>query len=228
MMCALVENSPVIFLGGQRARITERRVRRGRIQFVQQEAFSRRRSSTAARSSTPTRPTRSSTRRSGGPCPALPARPTSSIRRTSSSRSSTCRIRCRRSGIGWSTRDAAQREVAEAAKLIREAESPILLVGHGVHTSRTGAAVKELADLMACPVIQTSGGTVVHPGTGGPHVPLRVLPSGQRGSGEIRPVRRARYRARRADALRQDAPLGGQRCEPQMGATSSRIRPRSV
>ncbi|WP_419884323.1 thiamine pyrophosphate-dependent enzyme, partial [Mycobacterium scrofulaceum] len=34
-----------------------------------------------------------------------------------------------------------------------------LLVGHGVHTSRTGAAVRELADLMACPVIQTSGGT---------------------------------------------------------------------
>ncbi len=39
MMCALVENSPVIFLGGQRARITERRVRRGRIQFVQQEGL---------------------------------------------------------------------------------------------------------------------------------------------------------------------------------------------
>src|SRR5581483_10609468 len=37
--CALVENSPVIFLGGQRARITERRVRRGRIQFVRQEAL---------------------------------------------------------------------------------------------------------------------------------------------------------------------------------------------
>ena len=36
MMCAKVENSPVIFLGGQRARITEQRVRRGRIQFVQQ------------------------------------------------------------------------------------------------------------------------------------------------------------------------------------------------
>ena len=28
IQCALVENSPVIFLGGQRARITERRVRR--------------------------------------------------------------------------------------------------------------------------------------------------------------------------------------------------------
>ena len=39
MMCAKVENSPVIFLGGQRARITERRVRRGRIQFVRQEGL---------------------------------------------------------------------------------------------------------------------------------------------------------------------------------------------
>src|SRR6202008_344736 len=39
MMCAKVENSPVIFLGGQRARITEQRVRRGRIQFVQQAAL---------------------------------------------------------------------------------------------------------------------------------------------------------------------------------------------
>ena len=36
MMCAKVENSPVIFIGGQRARITEQRVRRGRIQFVSQ------------------------------------------------------------------------------------------------------------------------------------------------------------------------------------------------
>src|SRR5579862_8806015 len=36
IMCAKVENSPVIFLGGQRARITEQRVRRGRIQFVKQ------------------------------------------------------------------------------------------------------------------------------------------------------------------------------------------------
>ncbi|MEY3007344.1 MAG: hypothetical protein RI942_1686, partial [Pseudomonadota bacterium] len=39
MMCALVENSPVIFIGGQRARITEQRVRRGRIQFIKQMAL---------------------------------------------------------------------------------------------------------------------------------------------------------------------------------------------
>jgi thiamine pyrophosphate-dependent acetolactate synthase large subunit-like protein len=55
-------------------------------------------------------------------------------------------------------------EVAHAARLIREAKSPILLVGHGVHTSRTGESVKALADLMACPVIQTSGGTSFIPG----------------------------------------------------------------
>src|ERR1700759_2325121 len=39
MMCARVENSPVIFLGGQRGRITEQRVRRGRVQFLRQEAL---------------------------------------------------------------------------------------------------------------------------------------------------------------------------------------------
>jgi acetolactate synthase-1/2/3 large subunit len=39
MMCAKVENSPVIYIGGQRARVTEQRVRRGRIQFVKQEAL---------------------------------------------------------------------------------------------------------------------------------------------------------------------------------------------
>jgi acetolactate synthase-1/2/3 large subunit len=37
IQCAKVENDPVIVLGGQRARVTERRVRRGRIQFVRQE-----------------------------------------------------------------------------------------------------------------------------------------------------------------------------------------------
>ncbi|MFD2134457.1 thiamine pyrophosphate-binding protein [Novosphingobium resinovorum] len=37
IQCAKVENDPIIIMGGQRARITERRVRRGRIQFVRQE-----------------------------------------------------------------------------------------------------------------------------------------------------------------------------------------------
>ncbi|MGH3635728.1 MAG: thiamine pyrophosphate-binding protein, partial [Mycobacterium sp.] len=59
---------------------------------------------------------------------------------------------------------AGAREIAEAAKLVREATYPVLLVGHGVHTSRAGASVKALANLMQCPVIQTSGGTSFIPG----------------------------------------------------------------
>ena len=97
MMCALVENSPVIFLGGQRARVTERRVpprphpiRPAGSAFhavgqVQQLDRVRQ-----------TRPTRSSTKPSAGRCPAPRDRPMSSSRRTSSSRNSTLRRRRRR------------------------------------------------------------------------------------------------------------------------------------
>jgi thiamine pyrophosphate-dependent acetolactate synthase large subunit-like protein len=49
--------------------------------------------------------------------------------------------------------------IKEAADLILAAKNPILLVGHAVYTSQSGAKVKELAELMNCPVIQTSGGT---------------------------------------------------------------------
>ncbi|HEX7821983.1 MAG TPA: hypothetical protein VF463_15345 [Sphingobium sp.] len=49
--------------------------------------------------------------------------------------------------------------VAEAIKLIQSVRNPILLVGHAVHTTQTGKVVKEQADLIKCPVIQTSGGT---------------------------------------------------------------------
>ena len=104
MMCAYVENSPVIFLGGQRARITERRVRRGRIQFVQQEGLftpSVKYSSSIEYADQTDEIVREA---SAARCPARPDRPTSSFRRTSSSKSSTCRIRCRPNGTGWSTR----------------------------------------------------------------------------------------------------------------------------
>src|SRR3974377_386748 len=39
IQCARDENPPIVFLAGQRGRITERRVRRGRIQFVTQEGM---------------------------------------------------------------------------------------------------------------------------------------------------------------------------------------------
>ncbi|HEX7429949.1 MAG TPA: thiamine pyrophosphate-binding protein, partial [Mycobacterium sp.] len=164
MMCTYVENSPVIFLGGQRARITERRVRRGRIQFVQQEGLftpSVKYSSSIEYADQTDEIVREAIRRamSGTPGPSYIEFPSHVILEELDVPDPLPPSRYRLVNQG-----AGARELAEAAKLIREAKSPILLVGHGVHTSRTGASVKELADLMACPVIQTSGGTSFIPG----------------------------------------------------------------
>ena len=159
MMCALVENSPVIFLGGQRARITERRVRRGRIQFVQQEGLftpSVKYSSSIEYADQTDEIIHEAIRRSmsGTPGPSYIEYPSHVILSELEVAEPLPPHRYRLVNQG-----AGAREVAQAAKLITEAKSPILLVGHGVHTSRTGAQVRELAELMACPVIQTSGGT---------------------------------------------------------------------
>ena len=159
IQCAKVENSPVIFLGGQRARITERRVRRGRIQFVRQEplfAPSVKYSASIEYADQTDEIIHEAIRQvlSGTPGPAYIEYPSHVILEELEVPDPLPPNRYR-----LVNQNAGEREVAEAVKLIRAAESPILLVGHGVHTSRTGAAVRELADLMQCPVIQTSGGT---------------------------------------------------------------------
>lgn len=164
IQCALVENSPVIFLGGQRARITERRVRRGRIQFVQQEGLfapSVKYSSSIEYADQTDEIIREAIRRSmsGTPGPSYIEFPSHVILEELDVPDPLPPHRYRLVNQG-----AGEREVAEAAKLIREAKNPILLVGHGVHTSRTQEQVRELAELMACPVIQTSGGTSFIPG----------------------------------------------------------------
>jgi acetolactate synthase I/II/III large subunit len=164
MMCAKVENSPVIFLGGQRARITERRVRRGRIQFVRQEALlapSVKYSTSIEYADQTDEIVHEAIRRamSGTPGPAYIEYPSHVILEELDVPEALPPSRYRLVNQG-----AGAREVAQAATLIRDAKSPILLVGHGVHTSRTGESVRALADLMACPVIQTSGGTSFIPG----------------------------------------------------------------
>lgn len=159
MMCAKVENSPVIFIGGQRARITERRVRRGRIQFVQQEGLlapSVKYSSSIEYADQTDEIVREAIRRavSGTPGPTYIEFPSHVILEELDVPAAAPPSSYRLVNQG-----AGAREVAEAAKLVREAKNPILLVGHGVHTSRAGEAVKALAEKMNCPVIQTSGGT---------------------------------------------------------------------
>ncbi|MGV0606674.1 thiamine pyrophosphate-binding protein [Mycolicibacterium sp. XJ1904] len=164
IQCALVENSPVIFLGGQRARITERRVRRGRIQFVQQEDLfknSVKFSSSIEYADQTDEIIREAIRQSmsGTPGPCYIEYPSHVILEELDAPDPLPPHRYRLVNQG-----AGEREVAEAVRLIREAKSPVLLVGHGVHTSRTQEQVRELAELMACPVIQTSGGTSFIPG----------------------------------------------------------------
>lgn len=159
IMCAKVENSPVVFLGGQRARITEQRVRRGRIQFVQQMALienSVKYHASIEYAEQTDEIIREGLRKalSGTPGPVYIEYPQHVIQEELDLPAVLPPERYRLVG-----QTAGADRVAEAAELIRAAKQPVLLVGHGVHTSRAGRSVRELAELMACPVVQTSGGT---------------------------------------------------------------------
>ncbi len=159
MMNALVENSPVIYLGGQRARITERRVRRGRIQFIQQEDLfknSVKYSASIEYADQTDEIIRHALRvcQSGTPGPVYIEYPGHVILEELDVPAALPPSAYRLVEPGA---DATM--VAKAAELIKAAENPVLLVGHAVQCTRAGAKVKELAELMGCPVLQTSGGT---------------------------------------------------------------------
>ena len=159
IQCAKVENDPVIFMGGQRARVTERRVRRGRIQFVRQEPMiedSVKFSSSIEYADQTDEIVREAIRvaMSGTPGPAYIEYPAHVILEELDLPPVLPPHRYRLTMQG-----ADGDRIAEAAEAIKNAKNPILLVGHGVHTAKAGDAVRELAELMQCPVIQTSGGT---------------------------------------------------------------------
>ena len=164
IQCCLVEHSPVLFLSGQRARVTEQRVRRGRIQFVKQMPLFENSVKYAASieyADQTDEIIREGIRQAmgGTPGPVYIEYPSHVITQELDVPEPLPPARYRLVNQG-----ADIDRIAEAAELIRAAKNPILLVGHGVHTSRMGAAVKELALLMQCPVIQTSGGTSYIPG----------------------------------------------------------------
>lgn len=159
IQCCKVENSPVIFLGGQRARVTERRVRRGRIQFVRQEPMiedSVKYSGAIEYADQTDEVIREAIRvaMSGTPGPTYVEYPSHVILEELDAPPVLPPHRYRLTNQG-----ADGDRIAEAAEAILAAKNPILLVGHAVHTTRSGEAVKELALKMNCPVIQTSGGT---------------------------------------------------------------------
>jgi thiamine pyrophosphate-dependent acetolactate synthase large subunit-like protein len=164
IQCALVENTPVIFLGGQRARVTEQRIRRGRIQFIRMTPLiedSVKYAGAIEYADQTDEVIREAIRKavSGKPGPAYVEYPSHVILQELDVPPAAPPEKYRLVGQG-----AGSRQIAEAARLIREAKNPVLLVGHAVHCTRSGPAVKQLADLMQCPVIQTSGGTSFIPG----------------------------------------------------------------
>ncbi|GIX30144.1 MAG: acetolactate synthase large subunit [Porticoccaceae bacterium] len=159
MICAKVENSPVIFLGGQRARITERRVKRGRIQFVRQEPLFEnlvKWSSSIEYADQTDEIIRNALRvsQSGTPGPVYVEYPSHVILEELDVGDPLPPEAYRLVRPG-----ADRRMIDKAVELIRQAECPVLLVGHAVQCARGGAAVAELAKLMGCPILQTSGGT---------------------------------------------------------------------
>lgn len=159
MMCAKVENSPVIFLGGQRARITEQRVRRGRIQFVSQTpllAPSVKYAASIEYADQTDEIVREALRsvQTGTPGPAYIEYPAHVILEDLDVPAPLPPEAYRLVNQG-----ASAQMVDKAVELIRKANQPILLVGHAVQCARAGESVEALATLMNCPVIQTSGGT---------------------------------------------------------------------
>jgi thiamine pyrophosphate-dependent acetolactate synthase large subunit-like protein len=159
IQCALVENSPVIFLSGQRARVTEQRVRRGRIQFVKQMPLFENSVKYAASieyADQTDEIIREGIRQAlgGRPGPVYIEYPSHIILEEPDLGPVLPPDRYRLVNQG-----ADIDKVREAVELIRAAKNPILLLGHAVHTTRSGPAVRELAELMNCPIVQTSGGT---------------------------------------------------------------------
>jgi acetolactate synthase I/II/III large subunit len=161
MICAAKENAPTIFFGGQRSRVAYQRVRRGRIQYVDQVANIRPMMKYVGIVEEPEQcdeVVREALRQatSGTPGPVYVELPLSVIQ----------------GSINWPPVLAPEKyrlvhqlanasAVAQALELIRKAKNPVLLVGQGVFTSRSQGAVGELARLMACPILQTSGGGMV-------------------------------------------------------------------
>jgi thiamine pyrophosphate-dependent acetolactate synthase large subunit-like protein len=156
---AAKENSPTIFLAGNRDRMSEERVLRGRIQYISQPHHF-----TAAMkyvgvieyAEQTDEIVREALRQcqSGRPGPVYIELPMGVIKQE----------------LDWPeilppesyrlVHQAASAPMVEAAvKLIRAAKQPVLLVGHGVHVARAQESVGALARALGCPIIQTSGGT---------------------------------------------------------------------
>jgi thiamine pyrophosphate-dependent acetolactate synthase large subunit-like protein len=157
MIVAQKENSPTIFLGGNRSRVAYQKVKRGRIQYMIQTPFFEaavKYFAVIEDANQTDEIIREAIRMatSGKPGPVYVELPSSVIHQTHE----------------WgpilppenyrlSHQAASAPMVAKAIELIKAAKAPVLLVGQGAFTSRSHDAVAALARAIGCPILQTSG-----------------------------------------------------------------------
>lgn len=156
---AAKENSPTIFLGGNRARSADQRVRRGRIQYISQPKYFEPMMKYVgvieyAEQTDDVILEALRVCQSGKPGPVYVEIPMHVLHETPDwpeiQPPSAYRL----------VHQAASAPMVDAAiDLIKNAKQPIILAGHGIFTARAHESVGELAKAMACPIVQTSGGT---------------------------------------------------------------------
>jgi thiamine pyrophosphate-dependent acetolactate synthase large subunit-like protein len=157
MIVGAKENSPTIFFGGQRSAIAYNRVRKGRIQFMDQVSHFKpmmKYVGIVEDADQVDEVIREAIRQvtTGKPGPAYVELPLSVIHEARDWQPVLAPEKYR-----LTHQPAGAPMIEQAAELIRAAKNPVLLVGQGMFTSRSHDIVGQLATLMACPILQTSG-----------------------------------------------------------------------
>ncbi|MGY0650861.1 thiamine pyrophosphate-binding protein [Luteimonas sp. A537] len=177
---AAKENTPTIYIGGQRHRLYEQRVRRGKMQYVSQTGMFESAMKYVGVIEYPEQTdeiVREAIRRAlgGVPGPVYIDFPQNVLGADLVVQPALSPRQYRLVG-----QQAGTDAIAHAVELLKAADSPILLVGQGAHVTRSHAAVGVLAEALDCPIIQTTGALSVIEGMDG-----RTFPYGTSVANEI-------------------------------------------
>mgnify|MGYP003575339553 CR=1 FL=1 len=154
---AAKENTPTIYIGGQRHRLYEQRVRRGKMQYLSQPRLFEAAMKYVGVIEYPEQTdeiVREAIRRAldGVPGPVYIDLPANVLGVDLKVEPALAPHQYR-----LVNQQASGDAVARAVEILKGAQSPILLVGQGAHVTRSHAAVGALAKLLDCPIIQTTG-----------------------------------------------------------------------
>lgn len=175
---AAKENAPLVFIGGQRAQIAARRVRRGRIQYTPQYRYFEEAMKYVGVIEYPEQTDeimQEAFRQalSGKPGPVYIEVPMNAMLAELELPSPPPPKHYRLTRL-----PAAGDAVQQAAKLIGAARQPILLVGQGAFTARAHQPLAELAERLQCPVIHTYPISSFLPGAEARTFPCGFSPAG--------------------------------------------------